>query len=129
MDSGKVLLGALAGFAAGAALGVLFAPDSGGATREKIARAGNGYGTKLRDKFNRVSDEARQGLETAKDELAGMTGKGSEKQGNQKDGTQAGNKQQAQGQEKPAQANPQHGNIPASQIAGQPQQQTKPYNA
>ena len=40
MNSGKVVLGVLAGLAAGAALGILFAPDKGTATRKKISKKG-----------------------------------------------------------------------------------------
>lgn len=35
MDTGKVLLGILAGLATGAVLGILFAPDKGSDTRKK----------------------------------------------------------------------------------------------
>ena len=36
MKSGKLVLGVLAGLAAGAVLGILFAPDKGKKTRQKI---------------------------------------------------------------------------------------------
>lgn len=36
MSSGKVVLGMLAGLAAGAVLGILFAPEKGSKTRRKI---------------------------------------------------------------------------------------------
>lgn len=44
----KLLIGA----AAGAILGILYAPDKGSVTRRKLSRTGND----LRDKFNSVRD-------------------------------------------------------------------------
>ena len=38
MNSGKVILGALAGIAAGALIGVLVAPDKGSESRNKIVK-------------------------------------------------------------------------------------------
>ncbi len=52
MNAGKLLLGVLAGVAAGALLGVLFAPDKGSETRKKITKKGEDYADSLKDKFN-----------------------------------------------------------------------------
>lgn len=43
MSSGKILLGIIAGLAAGATLGVLFAPDNGKDTRKRISNKGEDY--------------------------------------------------------------------------------------
>jgi gas vesicle protein len=56
MSSGKVLLGLLAGVAAGAMLGVLFAPDKGWVTRKRIAKKSEDYVDVLTDKFNEFLD-------------------------------------------------------------------------
>ncbi len=52
MDSGKVLLGLLAGLATGATLGILFAPEKGKTTRRRMINKGNDYVEELEDKFN-----------------------------------------------------------------------------
>jgi len=52
MNSGKVLLGLLAGLAAGAILGILLAPDKGSATVKKITKKGEEYAEGLTEKFN-----------------------------------------------------------------------------
>lgn len=60
MTKGKALLGVLAGVAAGAALGILFAPDRGENTRKKIAKSGEDLADAVNDriekKFNQVLD-------------------------------------------------------------------------
>ena len=52
MKSSNVLLGMLGGLAAGAVLGVLFAPDKGVNTRKKIAQKSNDLKDNLTDSFN-----------------------------------------------------------------------------
>ena len=56
MISGKVVLGALAGIAAGALIGVLFAPDKGSDSRHKIVKKGEDYLDSVKKKFNSLLD-------------------------------------------------------------------------
>jgi gas vesicle protein len=56
MISGKVVLGALAGIAAGAIIGILFAPDKGSDTRSKIVKQGEDYLDSVKEKFNTLLD-------------------------------------------------------------------------
>lgn len=60
MSSGKLLLGVLAGVAAGAVLGILFAPDKGSETRKKIAKKGEDYADGIKEKFNNLLDDLSQ---------------------------------------------------------------------
>lgn len=66
MSSGKVLLGVLAGVAAGATLGILFAPDKGSVTRRKISRKGEDYAEDLEERFNEFIDGITKQYEAAK---------------------------------------------------------------
>jgi len=67
MSTGKLALGLLAGLAAGAALGILFAPNKGSKTRKKIAKKGEDLTTSLKQEFdemaNRLSDKYEQVIE------------------------------------------------------------------
>jgi gas vesicle protein len=54
MTSGKIVLGALAGAAAGTLIGILFAPDKGSDTRQKIAHKGEEYVHNLKGKVTEI---------------------------------------------------------------------------
>jgi gas vesicle protein len=57
MGAGKLLSAVLIGAAAGAVLGVLFAPDKGTETRRKIAEKGSELKNKFRKRVNDIVDE------------------------------------------------------------------------
>jgi gas vesicle protein len=70
MSSGKVLLGVLAGVAAGALLGVLFAPDKGWNTRKRISKKADDYMDGLREKFEEFLDTLSVKVEEVKDQVS-----------------------------------------------------------
>jgi len=57
MKNGKIYLGALAGLAAGAILGVLMAPDKGSETRKKIIKKGDDYVESMKSRFNEAFEK------------------------------------------------------------------------
>jgi len=72
MSSGKVILGVIAGAAIGAALGILFAPDKGSATRRKITRKSSKYVDQLESEFNEFIDSITKEYETLREEAIRM---------------------------------------------------------
>ncbi len=54
--NGKLVLSVLAGLAAGAALGILFAPDKGSRTRRKLANRANEYTDELSDQLSDIGE-------------------------------------------------------------------------
>jgi gas vesicle protein len=72
MNSGKTALGLLAGIAIGAACGILFAPDSGAATRKKIAKKGGDYADGLSGQLTDLVDTMTTKFEKLKAEATKM---------------------------------------------------------
>ena len=60
-DTGKIIMALLVGAAAGAALGILFAPAKGEETRKKLVDGANDLASQLKDKgmdaFNDIKDK------------------------------------------------------------------------
>jgi len=62
----------LAGVAAGATLGILFAPEKGSNTRRKISKKGEDYADTLKGKFNEFLDSISEKFEKVKNEVSGF---------------------------------------------------------
>lgn len=58
MKTSNVILGVLAGAAVGAVIGILYAPDSGKNTRNKISRKTEDLVGDLKDKADHLADRA-----------------------------------------------------------------------
>jgi len=67
MNSGRVALGLLAGVAAGALLGVLFAPEKGSVTRRNIAKKSEDYVDDLKVKFQDFLETVTERIEKVKE--------------------------------------------------------------
>jgi gas vesicle protein len=70
MSRGKIILGALAGVAAGALIGILFAPDKGSNTRKKIVHKGEEYVDNLKEKISGLMNDGVQRREKVRENAA-----------------------------------------------------------
>jgi gas vesicle protein len=70
MSTGKVILGFLGGAAAGAILGVLYAPKSGRETREEISQKSSEYADDVKSKFNDFVDNVNKRVDEASDKFS-----------------------------------------------------------
>ena len=74
MSSGKVLLGFLAGIAAGALLGILLAPDKGSETRKKIGEKGKDLAEDLSEKLREFVAEVSDKFESVANDMKESAG-------------------------------------------------------
>jgi gas vesicle protein len=79
MSKGKLIAGILVGAAAGALIGVLFAPDKGSETRKKIMRKGEDYKDVVNEKFNDIMDKSSEKFDSMKEKVDDFMGKGKSK--------------------------------------------------
>lgn len=79
MSAGKVVLGAMAGVAVGAILGVLFAPEKGSVTRQKIKDIGTDYADQLKSKYKEFGDSLSETFQNAKEDVNEFAEKGKSK--------------------------------------------------
>ncbi len=79
MSAGKVFFGAVAGFAAGAVLGVLFAPAKGTVTRKRLSQKATNYADDVKEKFSEYVDAITEKYESIKDEAIEWAEKGKDK--------------------------------------------------
>lgn len=71
MSTGKkVVIGILAGAAAGAILGVLFAPHKGAVTRKKIARTTGSYANGVKGKVSNLLDDISEKFDQVKEDIS-----------------------------------------------------------
>ena len=79
MESGKVVLGVLAGVAIGAVLGILLAPEKGSVTRNKILSKGEDLTNDLTQKFDSFIEEASKKYENAIHQAEELSARGKAK--------------------------------------------------
>ena len=78
MKSSNVLLGIVGGLAAGAVLGVLFAPDKGTNTRKKIAKKSSDLKDNITDSFNDFVSNVEDKYKDLASKASGLMEEGSD---------------------------------------------------
>lgn len=73
MSTGKVVSGILVGIAAGAVLGILFAPDKGYETRKKLRQTTDDLVNNLKSKLNIMADEMAEKYEDVNERSQNLT--------------------------------------------------------
>jgi gas vesicle protein len=70
-NTGNTIVAILVGAAIGAGIGILFAPDKGSKTREKIKEGFDETKHNLQDKFHEVSEKLLNKVSITKDDVEG----------------------------------------------------------
>jgi gas vesicle protein len=76
-STSKIIAATLAGVAAGALLGLLFAPEKGEETRRKISEKYTDLNDTIRNKVADLVDTIKKEYANVKDKASDLTGKGS----------------------------------------------------
>jgi len=79
MNTGKILIGVLAGVAIGAAAGIMFAPHVGSTTRRRLSQKGVDYFEGLKKTLNNMVDDMADKLSPVKDGAEELFEKGKKK--------------------------------------------------
>ncbi len=79
MSTGKILLGALAGVAVGAVLGILLAPDKGSVTRKKIMGKADDLGDDIKEKITDSIKNISEDFQNVTDKTKDLVEKGKSK--------------------------------------------------
>ena len=75
MSAGKTLIGLVIAMAAGAVLGMLFAPDRGSTTRKKISKQGSRYASAVKSTAQDVVATVEEKVDNVKEAAVGLSNK------------------------------------------------------